>query len=83
GKLVTFGINPLNPETGYGYIKRGSLIDDIRPAYNVSAFVEKPDRNTAQKYVSSQEYYWNSGMFLFRASQYIEELNKYRPDILE
>ncbi|WP_410731319.1 mannose-1-phosphate guanylyltransferase/mannose-6-phosphate isomerase, partial [Citrobacter portucalensis] len=83
GKLVTFGINPLNPETGYGYIKRGSLIDDIHPAYNVSAFIEKPDRDTAKKYVSSQEYYWNSGMFLFRASQYIEELNKYRPDILE
>lgn len=81
GKLVTFGIVATSPETGYGYIQRG----DIRgqEAYTVKRFVEKPDQETAQSYIDSGEYYWNSGMFLFRAKRYIEELKKYRPDILE
>ena len=80
GKLVTFGIVPTQPHTGYGYIKRGK---DIGEGFEVDAFVEKPSSEVAQDYLSSGDYYWNSGMFLFRASNYLEELKKFRPDILE
>ena len=80
GKLVTFGIVPSEPDTGYGYIKRGN---DLGEGFTVDEFVEKPSLEVAQGYISSGEYYWNSGMFLFRASSYIEELKKFRPDILE
>ncbi|EJH6250308.1 mannose-1-phosphate guanyltransferase [Salmonella enterica] len=84
GKLVTFGIVPSKAESGYGYILRGNklqLKDDII-AFDVEQFVEKPSIETAQAYVASGDYYWNSGMFLFRAGRYLEELKKYRPDIL-
>tara|TARA_B110000116_G_scaffold48429_1_gene40379 strand:- start:115 stop:1494 length:1380 start_codon:yes stop_codon:yes gene_type:complete len=80
GKLVTFGIVPSEPDTGYGYIKRGN---DFGEGFTVDEFAEKPSLEVAQGYISSGEYYWNSGMFLFRASSYIEELKKFRPDILE
>ena len=80
GKLVTFGIVPSAPHTGYGYIKRGK---DIGEGFEVDAFVEKPSSDVAQDYFSSGDYYWNSGTFLFRASSYLEELKKFRPDILE
>ena len=80
GKLVTFGIVPSTPHTGYGYIKRGK---DLGEGFEVDAFVEKPSSDVAQDYFSSGDYYWNSGMFLFRASNYLEELKKFRPDILE
>ncbi|MDB3933996.1 mannose-1-phosphate guanylyltransferase/mannose-6-phosphate isomerase [Luminiphilus sp.] len=80
GKLVTFGIVPSAPHTGYGYIKRGK---DIGEGFEVDAFVEKPSSDVAQDYFSSGDHYWNSGMFLFRASTYLEELKKFRPDILE
>ena len=80
GKLVTFGIVPSEPDTGYGYIKRGN---DLGEGFTVDEFVEKPSLEVAQGYISSGEYYWNSGMFLFRASSYLEELKKFRPDILE
>ena len=80
GKLVAFGIVPSAPHTGYGYIKRGK---DIGEGFEVDAFVEKPSSDVAQDYFSSGDYYWNSGMFLFRASNYLEELKKFRPDILE
>ncbi|EBU3698894.1 mannose-1-phosphate guanylyltransferase/mannose-6-phosphate isomerase, partial [Salmonella enterica] len=92
GKLVTFGIVPTYPETGYGYIKCGSPIandpsvnvsKNLHFAYNVSAFVEKPDIERAELYLSNKDYYWNSGIFLFRASIYLRELGKYRPDILD
>lgn len=79
GELVTFGIVATAPETGYGYIKRGESHGD---AFRVEAFVEKPDRKTAQVYLDSGNYYWNSGLFLFRASVYLAELEKSRPDIL-
>ncbi|QGY32297.1 mannose-1-phosphate guanylyltransferase/mannose-6-phosphate isomerase [Pantoea cypripedii] len=83
GKLVTFGIVASGPETGYGYIQRGKhLDDDFSGAYNVKRFVEKPNAETAQTYLDSGEYYWNSGMFLFRAKRYLEELGIHRPDIL-
>lgn len=81
GKLVTFGITPTSPETGYGYVKCGNLLTD-NSSFTVSGFVEKPDYHTATKYVNSGEYYWNSGIFMFRASRYLAELSEHRPDIL-
>lgn len=83
GKLVTFGVVATGPETGYGYIHRGELQSDNTIAYSVNSFVEKPNLKTAIEYLESGEYYWNSGMFLFKASRYLEELSKFRPDILE
>ena len=79
-QLVTFGIVPTAPETGYGYIKRGATRGDT--AFKVDSFVEKPDLSTAQVYLDSGEYYWNSGMFMFKASQYIDELRVNNPDML-
>lgn len=79
GKLVTFGIVPSEPHAGYGYIKRGN---DLGEGFKVDEFVEKPIMEVAQGYISSGEYYWNSGMFLFRASSYLDELKKFRPDIM-
>lgn len=78
GKLVTFGIQPTAPETGYGYIKAVAG----EGARAIERFVEKPDLATAQDYVASGEYYWNSGMFLFRASRYLQELERLQPQIL-
>ncbi len=80
GKLVTFGIVPTSPETGYGYIKSGEYLDG--KGYKVAAFVEKPELHVAQRYISDGGYLWNSGMFMFRASVFIDELKKFRPDIL-
>jgi mannose-1-phosphate guanylyltransferase len=79
GKLVTFGIVPTHAETGYGYIKQSKSLGDV---YEVAQFVEKPNVETAQAYLASGDYLWNSGMFLFKASRYLEELEKSRPDIL-
>lgn len=81
GKLVTFGIVPTGPETGYGYIKQGNSVGST--GYDVERFVEKPNLETAKEYVASEEYLWNSGMFLFKASRYLEELGAHRPDILD
>ncbi|HEY8400085.1 MAG TPA: mannose-1-phosphate guanylyltransferase/mannose-6-phosphate isomerase [Cytophagaceae bacterium] len=80
GRLVTFGIVPTEPETGYGYIKRDT--SQQGEAFNVAAFVEKPDLNTARHYLESGDYFWNSGMFAFRADIFLQELNKFNPDIL-
>jgi len=80
GQLVTFGIVPTAPETGYGYIKAGDQDGD---AFSVREFVEKPDLAMAQEYLSTGKYYWNSGMFLFKASRYLEELEKFAPDMLD
>ncbi|NWK87315.1 mannose-1-phosphate guanylyltransferase/mannose-6-phosphate isomerase [Raoultella terrigena] len=81
GKLVTFGIVAAGPETGYGYIQRGDSFGES--AFNVRRFVEKPDLATAEEYLACGEYYWNSGMFLFSAERYLQELTAFRPDILE
>ncbi|CUS47096.1 MAG: mannose-1-phosphate guanylyltransferase ManC [Idiomarinaceae bacterium HL-53] len=78
GKLVTFGIVPTGPETGYGYIERGAESGD---AFAVARFVEKPNLETAEQYVNNGDFYWNSGMFMFKASRYLEELKAHRPDI--
>lgn len=81
GRLVTFGVTPTAPETGYGYIRRGAALSGSPPAWQVAAFAEKPDADTARGYLEQGDYYWNSGMFLFRAGRYLEELQKFRPDI--
>ena len=78
GALVTFGIVADEPETGFGYIQAGPG-EGVRP---VLRFVEKPDAETACGYLASGDYYWNSGMFLFRASRYLEELERFRPEIV-
>jgi mannose-1-phosphate guanylyltransferase len=80
GKLVTFGIVAHEPNTGYGYIKKG---ESKGPGFAVDAFVEKPSIEVAKEYLESGDYFWNSGMFLFKASRYLEELKKHRPDIYE
>ncbi len=79
GKLVTFGIVPTQAATGYGYIRRGA---GAGQGYAVSEFVEKPDLATAEAYLKSGDYYWNSGMFMFRAGAYLAELEKFNPEML-
>lgn len=83
--LVTFGVIPQAPETGYGYIRKGALLTekaDMPAAWKIARFVEKPDLELAEQYVASGEYLWNSGMFMFRASRLIEEMKVYAPAIL-
>jgi mannose-1-phosphate guanylyltransferase len=80
-KLVTFGVIPQHAETGYGYIQRGDSLAGGE-GYNVARFVEKPDSSTAEQYLASGEYYWNSGMFMFKASVYLLELEGFQPDML-
>jgi mannose-1-phosphate guanylyltransferase/mannose-6-phosphate isomerase len=80
GKLVTFGVVAHAPETGYGYIRRGA---GQGPAYPVAQFIEKPPLDVAQQFVASGDYFWNSGMFVFKASRYLRELAAFAPDILE
>lgn len=79
GWLVTFGIRPEAPETGFGYIKRAEAVGPT--GFRVERFVEKPDAATAQKYVEAGDYEWNSGMFLFKASRYLDELQQHAPAI--
>lgn len=82
GRLVTFGIVPTAPETGYGYIKQGALLDASSSedrACAIAAFVEKPDRATAERYLASGAYLWNSGMFLFRSSVLLAEMKRLVP----
>jgi mannose-1-phosphate guanylyltransferase/mannose-6-phosphate isomerase len=83
GKLATFGIIPQAPETGYGYIKVSDRAGaEIAPGvFELECFVEKPDRDTAGRYLKEGGYYWNSGMFLFRADTYLTELERYAPEI--
>ena len=80
GKLVTFGIVAHAPETGYGYIRRG---DGLGPAFPVAQFIEKPPMEIAEQFVASGDYFWNSGMFVFKASRYLSELAAFASDILE
>lgn len=78
--LVTFGVVPTHAETGYGYLHQGQ---ELGNGFKVNRFVEKPDANTAANYLASGEYLWNSGMFLFRASLYLTELEKHQPEMLK
>ncbi len=80
GKLVTFGIVPDAPHTGYGYIQSGESLGQWA---RVSQFVEKPDLETAKAYLADGSFYWNSGMFVFRADRYLEELNKFHPAMVQ
>lgn len=81
GRLVTLGIQPTAPSTGYGYIQRGELLHaaDDQQVYKVAAFVEKPDAARAQTYLDSGRYYWNAGMFVWRADKILAELAAHRP----
>jgi mannose-1-phosphate guanylyltransferase/mannose-6-phosphate isomerase len=87
GRLVTFGIEPRFPETGYGYIEKGSALSEAgKPeieGYELSRFVEKPDLETARDFVASGNYFWNSGMFMFSAKAFLEELGKFEPQMVE
>jgi mannose-1-phosphate guanylyltransferase / mannose-6-phosphate isomerase len=82
GALVTFGIAPERPETGYGYIRRGSGIEGIEGVFAVAEFVEKPGLDQAKAFVASGEHSWNSGIFLFPARLYLDELERLRPEIV-
>ena len=79
-KLVTFGIVPTQPETGYGYIRRGEELQI--GGFSVTKFEEKPDLATAQNYLASKDYFWNSGIFMFKASRYLQVLREFAPEIL-
>jgi mannose-1-phosphate guanylyltransferase len=81
GNMVVFGVTPTHAETGFGYIQKGQSLD--KNAFQLAGFVEKPDQKTARAYLEKGDYFWNSGMFLFRAGIYITELGKFRPDILK
>jgi mannose-1-phosphate guanylyltransferase/mannose-6-phosphate isomerase len=81
GRLVTFGVVPEAPETGYGYIRRAAVAGASGGVYPIDRFVEKPDLATARGFLASGEYYWNSGMFLFGARRYLRELETQAPDI--
>ncbi|MET3119272.1 mannose-1-phosphate guanylyltransferase/mannose-6-phosphate isomerase [Undibacterium sp. GrIS 1.8] len=80
-QLVTFGIEPDSPSTGFGYIERGAALNIDHPAYNVARFVEKPNQEIAKSFLASGDFFWNSGMFVFKASVYLRELQAFRPDI--
>jgi mannose-1-phosphate guanylyltransferase/mannose-6-phosphate isomerase len=82
GKLVTFGIRPTEPHTGFGYIKQGQGLDGFVGAFAVDSFVEKPDLSTAQRYLATEIYSWNSGMFMFRAGTLLDELNAFNPTMV-
>jgi len=81
GKLVTFGIVPDTPHTGYGYIREGLPVDGIAGAFEIAAFVEKPNIEKAQSYLASGDYAWNSGMFLFKAGTLLTEIATHHPSI--
>ncbi|MDD3519450.1 MAG: mannose-1-phosphate guanylyltransferase/mannose-6-phosphate isomerase [Chromatiales bacterium] len=83
GQLVTFGIVPTRPETGYGYLHRGASIDADGGAFRLASFVEKPDAARAQSFIDSGEYFWNSGMFAFRAGAWLDALGTHAPAIRE
>ena len=80
-RIVTFGINPNHPETGFGYIKIGAALEDIENCYEVDTFVEKPDLKRAEEYISSGNFLWNSSLFLFRPNSYLEELSTFESRI--
>ena len=83
GKLVTLGINPDRPATGYGYIRKGDGVEGIEGCFAIDRFVEKPDVAAAEKYIAEGNYFWNGGIFLFSAATYIETLEVLRPDMVE
>jgi len=83
GALVTFGIIPNAPETGFGYIHKGRAFVDVEGCFRVDRFVEKPDKATAEGYIADGGYFWNSGIFLFKARDFLAELSHTHPDMVE
>lgn len=83
GCLVTFGIQPAGPETGYGYIRRGAPLEHPAGAYRVAEFVEKPNHELARQYVEGGEHFWNSGMFLFPVAKLLSEMERHEPAVLD
>ncbi len=83
GALVTFGVTPDGPETGFGYVQRGTPLADAPGAFRVARFVEKPDRKTAESYLAAGDHFWNSGMFLFSAATLLQEMAQFQPEILD
>jgi mannose-1-phosphate guanylyltransferase/mannose-6-phosphate isomerase len=83
GKIVAFGVRPDRAETGYGYIRAGTLLADGVRGQEIAAFVEKPDAATAQRYLASGDFLWNSGIFMMKASIWVAQLRAMRPDMLE
>ena len=83
GWLVTFGVTPDRAETGYGYIKKAQALDEAPGCFAVERFVEKPDPETAEAYLASGDFAWNSGMFLFKANRLIEEMKRLQPEIVD
>ena len=81
--LVSFGIDPTTPHTGYGYIHGGAPLEGWPGCFAVACFVEKPDARDARNYLLSGEYYWNGGIFLFSPQTFLQELATYRPDMLQ
>jgi mannose-1-phosphate guanylyltransferase/mannose-6-phosphate isomerase len=81
GKLVTFGVSPTAPETGFGYIRAGDALPGSGKPQAIDAFVEKPDRASAEKYLDAGSYFWNAGIFMMKASVWLEQLERSRPDI--
>ncbi len=82
GRIVTFGMRPTAPETGYGYIERGDPLPDVPGAHHVARFVEKPDDATARRFMESGRHLWNSGMFVFTAATLLREMEAYAPKVL-
>ena len=83
GRFVTFGVKPSGPATGYGYIQRGESLDGTDDIFSVDRFVEKPDRATAQRFLDSGAFFWNSGIFLLSARAYLDELSRINPAMLD
>lgn len=83
GKIVTFGIVPNVAATGYGYIEEGNKLDAYENFFGISKFVEKPNKQIAEKYVSSGKYLWNCGFYMFKASTMLQEFKRYQPDVLD
>ncbi|NIQ03986.1 MAG: mannose-1-phosphate guanylyltransferase/mannose-6-phosphate isomerase, partial [Nitrospinaceae bacterium] len=83
GFLVTLGIRPTRPETGYGYIRKGVPIDGLEETFRVRQFVEKPDASTARTYLEEGDYFWNGGMFLGKVSTFLEELKRHLPEVFQ
>ena len=82
GWLVTFGIKPERPETGFGYLRQGEALEGLEGSFRVSRFTEKPDRETAEAFIESGDYTWNSGLYMFRADMLLAEIERLQPEIL-
>ena len=83
GRLVTFGITPTGPETGYGYLEAGAAIDEASDAFEVERFTEKPELSKAEEMVATGRHYWNGGIFMFRAGDFLDEAKRHAPEIHE